>query len=60
MLSTKNAAMMDLDLLEEQIIFYRTHLDIFIEDAFYPIKLSKTQRVILRQFGNCLDIKATC
>jgi len=39
MLSTKNAAMMDLDLLEEQIIFYRTHLDIFIEDAFYPIKL---------------------
>lgn len=26
------------DLAEEQIIFYRSHLDIFIEDAFYPIK----------------------
>lgn len=28
----------NLDLAEEQIIFYRSHLDIFIEDAFYPIK----------------------
>ena len=28
----------NLDLAEEQILFYRSHLDIFIEDAFYPIK----------------------
>jgi len=28
----------NLDLAEEQVIFYRSHLDIFIEDAFYPIK----------------------
>ena len=50
----------NLDLLEEQIIFYRSHLDIFIEDAFSPIKLTMTQKVILRQFGNCIDLKATC
>ena len=48
------------DLLEEQIIFYRTHLDIFIEDAFAPIKLTRDQHVIARQIGNCVDIKATC
>ena len=47
-------------LVEEQIIFYRTHLDIFIEDAFYPIKLTRAQRVIARQIGNCVDTKATC
>lgn len=28
----------NLDLAEEQIIFYRSHLDIFIEDAYAPIK----------------------
>lgn len=48
------------DALEEQIIFYRTHLDIFIEDAFAPIKLTRDQHVIARQIGNCVDIKATC
>lgn len=48
------------DVLEEQIIFYRTHLDIFIEDAFTPIKLTRDQHVIARQIGNCVDIKATC
>lgn len=53
-------SLQDLDLLEEQIIFYRQHLDIFIEDAFAPLKLTKTQKVIIRQFGNCIDLKATC
>ena len=48
------------DLMEEQIIFYRTHLDVFIEDAFPPIKLTRAQHVIARQIGNCVDIKATC
>ena len=27
-----------LDVAEEQIIFYRDHLDIFIEDACAPVK----------------------
>lgn len=43
------------DLAEEQIIFYRDHLDIFIEDAFPPIKLTRDQHVIARQFGKCDD-----
>lgn len=47
----------NLDAAEEQIIFYRTHLDIFIEDAFAPIKLTRDQHVIARQFGNCDDVK---
>ena len=45
---------------EEQIIFYRTHLDIFIEDAFAPIKLTRAQHVMMREFGNCIDSKDTC
>lgn len=44
------------DAMEEQIIFYRSHLDIFIEDAFPPIKLTRDQHVIARQFGNCDDM----
>lgn len=40
------------DTIEEQIIFFRTHLDIFIETAFYPIKLTPTQHVIARAIGN--------
>lgn len=42
--------------VEEQIIFYRSHLDIFIEDAFPPIRLTKEQHVLARAFGNCHDI----
>lgn len=45
----------NLELAEEQIIFYRDHLDIFIEDAFPPIKLTRDQHVIARQFGKCDD-----
>lgn len=48
------------DLLEEQIIFYRSHLDTFIEDAFPPIKLTRDQHVMMRQIGNCIDSKDTC
>ena len=48
------------DLVEEQVIFYRSHLDIFIEDAFKPITLTRDQHVIMREFGNCVDSKATC
>jgi len=45
---------------EEQIIFYRTHLDIGIEDMFKPVKLTRTQHVMVREFGNCIDSKDTC
>lgn len=48
------------DAMEEQVMFYRSHLDIFIEDAFMPIKLTRDQHVILRQIGNCVDSKDTC
>ena len=45
------------NLAEEQIIFYREHLDIFIEDAFPPIKLTRDQHVLARAFGNGDDLK---
>lgn len=48
------------EVIEEQLMFYRSHLDIFIEDAFAPIKLTRTQHVMLRQIGNCVDSKYTC
>ena len=48
------------DLMEEQVQFYRDHLDIFIEDQFPPIKLNKTQHVIARAFGRDDDMKAVC
>lgn len=48
------------DLAEEQLQFYRDHLDIFIEDAFPPIKLTHTQHIIAREFGRCDDMKTVC
>lgn len=48
------------DAAEEQIIFYRKHLDIFIEDACAPVKLSPTQHVLIRQIGNCVNSNDTC
>ena len=45
------------DLAEEQIIFYRTHLDIAIEDLFPPIRLTRDQHVIARAFGLGNDMK---
>lgn len=42
---------------EEQIIFWRKHLDIAIEDMFPPIKLTRDQHVIARAIGNAVDIK---
>lgn len=50
----------DWDTIELQLQFYRSHLDIFIEDAFAPIKLTRTQHVMMRQMGNCVDSKDTC
>ena len=48
------------DVMEEQIMFYRSHLDIFVEDAFAPIKLTRDQHIMMRQIGNCVDSKDTC
>ena len=48
------------DVMEEQLIFYRNHLDIFVEDAFPPIKLTRDQHVMMREIGNCVDSKDTC
>jgi len=35
----------------KQILFWRTHLDIFIQ-SYFGIKLKDTQQVVARQFGN--------
>ena len=50
----------NLDAAEEQVIFWRTHLDIAIEDMWAPIKLTRDQHVIVREIGNCVDTNATC
>lgn len=45
---------------EEQMIFYRQHLDIFLEDAFPPFKLFRDQHIFVREIGNCVDCNVTC
>lgn len=45
---------------EEQIIFWRQHLDIYLEDCYPPIKFTRAQHVMIRQIGNCIDNKDTC
>ncbi len=35
-----------------QILFWRDHLDVFIE-TYFGIKLKDTQKVVARQFGRC-------
>lgn len=37
---------------EEQVIYYRTHMDMYIEDAYSPTKLTPAQHVIARGVGN--------
>ena len=56
-MAVKADLLANLDVAEEQIIFYQSHLDIYIEDAFAPIKLTRDQHIIARAFGNCSDIK---
>lgn len=48
------------DAMEEQLAFYRSHLDVFVEDAFAPIKFTRAQHILMRQIGNCIDSKDTC
>lgn len=47
----------NIDAWAEQILFWRTHLDIFIED-YFGIELKDDQHVLARAVGNCdsLDI----
>ncbi len=45
---------------EKQILFWRSHLDIFIEEYFstpdHPVKFFPFQKIIVRQFGNCIEV----
>lgn len=41
----------------KQLWYFRTHLDMFIEYAFRPIKLTPDQHVMARMIGNGEDIK---
>ena len=40
------------DVIEDQTIYFRTHMDMFIESAFAPVKLTPVQHVIARGVGN--------
>lgn len=42
------------DVAEEQVIYYRTHMDMYIEDAYSPTKLTPLQHVIVRGAGNAV------
>lgn len=42
---------------EKQILFWRDHLDIAIEQMFPPVRLTRDQHVIARSFGRGDDIK---
>ena len=48
----RDGLLLNWDAIEEQIIYYRTHMDMFIEDAFAPVKLTPVQHVIARGIGN--------
>lgn len=45
---------------ELQLQYYRTHLDVFIETAFAPIKLTRDQKIQARAAGNCTTIYEVC
>ena len=47
-----DGAILNWKVIEEQVIYYRTHMDVFIEDAFAPVKLTPIQHVIARGVGN--------
>lgn len=52
--SYRPGAITNWEAIEEQVIYYRTHMDMFIEDAFAPIKLTPIQHVIAREVGNAM------
>lgn len=60
MATIKPGVIEDWDMMERQVQFYRDHLDIFIEEQFAPIKLTKRQHVIARAFSSGDDMKVVC
>lgn len=58
---TKQNGIENAEIWEQQIWFWRSHLDIFIEDYFStpekPIKLFDVQKVVARACGNCTTVK---
>lgn len=60
MATVKPGVITDWDMMERQVQFYRDHLDIFIEEQFAPIKLTKRQHVIARAFSKSDDMKVVC
>lgn len=50
----------EMQLWEDQIIFYQTHLDIAAEDLCKPLRLTDVQHVMVRAIGNTSDIKIVC
>jgi len=51
---TRSGTLNNLDAAEEQIIYYRTHMDMYVEDAYAPTKLTPVQHVIVRGIGNAV------
>lgn len=49
-----DGAISDWDTIEDQIVYYRTHMDMYIEAAFSPTKLTPMQHVIARGVGNAM------
>lgn len=54
-MANRNA--LDLDLWEAQFIYWRTHLDLAIEQMFPPVKFTPDQHVSVRAMGNCDEVK---
>lgn len=42
------------DVWARQILFWRAHMDVFVEE-YFGVKLKDVQRVVCRSFGNCSD-----
>lgn len=53
--NTRPGVITNWDLAEEQVIYYRTHMDMYIEDAYAPTKLTPIQHVIARGVGNAAN-----
>lgn len=53
----RSGVITDYSVAEKQILFWRDHLDIAIEQIFAPIKLTRDQHVIARAFGRGSDVK---
>jgi len=51
-LRTRPGTITNWDAIEKQVIYYRTHMDMFIEAAFEPVQLTPLQHVIARGVGN--------